>query len=154
MPTDIQERCDTIEACYEFTLSYAAQGLPTDEGSPSGKQLRDHLARAVAALSGIEASCAAALKQEQLAPAEKFQAFFAVLARDAQSTLVAIELVLAQPAISSQLIDNLNASMHLRALLTDVFLIGDVLRARPSAAKSAAQGVQPTEQEKAAASAP
>ena len=43
MPTDIQERCETIEACYEFTLSYAAQGLPTDEGSPSGKQLRDQL---------------------------------------------------------------------------------------------------------------
>ncbi len=66
MPTDIQERCDTIEACYEFTLSYAAQGLLSDEGSPSGKQLRDHLARAVAALRGIDQSCAAAVKQEQL----------------------------------------------------------------------------------------
>ena len=130
MPTDIQERCDTIEACYEFTLSYAAQGLPTDEGSPSGKQLRDHLTRAVAALSGIEDSCAEAVKQEQLAPAEKYQAFFAVLARDARSTLVAIELVLAQPAISSQLIDNLNASMHLRALLTDLFLIAEILELR------------------------
>ena len=130
MPTDIQERCDTIEACYEFTLSYAAQGLPTDEGSPSGKQLRDHLARTVVALSGIEGSCAEAVKQEQLAPAEKYQAFFTVLARDAQSTLVAIELVLAQPAISSQLIDNLNASMHLRALLTDLFLIAEILELR------------------------
>ena len=130
MPTDIQERCDTIEACYEFTLSYAAQGLPTDEGSPSGKQLRDHLARTVVALSGIEGSCAEAVKQEQLAPAEKYQAFFAVLARDAQSTLVAIELVLAQPAISSQLIDNLNASLHLRALLTDLFLIAEILELR------------------------
>jgi hypothetical protein len=130
MPTDIQERCDTIEACYEFTLSYAAQGLPTDEGSPSGKQLRDHLTRAVAALSGIEASCAAAVKQEQLAPADKYKAFFDVLARDAESSLVAIDLVLAQPAISSQLIDNLNASLHLRALLTDLFLIAEILELR------------------------
>jgi hypothetical protein len=32
-----------------------------------------------------------------------------------------------QPAISSQLIDNLNASTHLRALLTDLFLIGEIL---------------------------
>jgi hypothetical protein len=37
-------------------------------------------------------------------------------------------LVLAQPAISSQLIDNLNASIHLRALLTDLFLLGEILR--------------------------
>jgi hypothetical protein len=138
MPTDIQERCDTIEACYEFMLSYAAQGLPTDEGSPSGKQLRDYLARAIGALSGIEASCAAAVKQEQLAPADKYQAFFTVLARDAQSSLVAIELVLAQPGISSQLIDNLNASMHLRALLTDLFLIAEILELRQSQSKAVA----------------
>ena len=36
-------------------------------------------------------------------------------------------LVLAQPAISSQLIDNLNASIHLRALLTDLFLVTEIL---------------------------
>jgi hypothetical protein len=48
--------------------------------------------------------------------------------RDSRDSLAAIELVLAQPAISSQLIDNLNASIHLRALLTDLFLIGEVMR--------------------------
>jgi len=130
MPTDIQERCNTIEACYEFTLSYAAQGFPTDEGSPSGKQVREHLARAAEALRGIEESCAAVVRREQLAPAEKYQAFFAVLARDAQSSLAAMELVLAQPAISSQLVDNLNASIHLRALLADLFLIAEILELR------------------------
>jgi hypothetical protein len=138
MPTDIQERCNTIEACYEFTLSYAAQGLPSDEGSPSGKQVREHLARAAEALRGIEESCAAAVKQEQLAPAGRYQAFFVVLARDAQSSLAAIQLVLAQPAISSQLIDNLNASMHLRALLTDLFLVTEILELRQSQPKAMA----------------
>jgi hypothetical protein len=138
MPTDFQDRCNTIEACYEFTLSYAAQGLPSDEGSPSGKQVRDHLARAVEALRGLEESCAEAIKQEQLAPAEQYQAFFSVLARDAQSSIAAIELVLAQPAISSQLVDNLNASMHLRALLTDLFLIAEILELRQSQAKAIA----------------
>ena len=138
MPTDIQERCDTIEACYEFTLSYAAQGLPTDEGSPSGKQLREHLARAAEALVGIDSSYAAAVKQEQLEPADRYQAFFAVLAQDAKSSRAAIELVLAQPAISSQLIDNLNASIHLRALLTDLFLVSEIFAARHARANTAA----------------
>ena len=132
MPIDLQDRCNTIEACYEFALSYAAQGLPTDQGSPSGKQLRDHLSRAASALRGLEDSCQAAAKQEQLEPADQYQAFFAVLARDAQSSLAAIELVLAQPDIGSQLIDNLNASMHLRALLADLFLIAEILELRQS----------------------
>ena len=53
-----------------------------------------------------------------------------MLDRDARDSLATIELVLAQPAISSQLIDNLNASIHLRALLTDLFLVGEILRAQ------------------------
>jgi hypothetical protein len=50
-----------------------------------------------------------------------------VLGRDADDSLAAIELVLAQPVISSQLIDNLNASIHLRALLTDLFLVSEIV---------------------------
>ena len=36
--------------------------------------------------------------------------------------------MLAQPSISSQLIDNLNASIHVRALLIDLFLIDEILK--------------------------
>jgi hypothetical protein len=53
-----------------------------------------------------------------------------MLENNVRDSLVAVELVLAQPAISSQLIDNLNASSHLRALLTDLFLIGEIVRTR------------------------
>ncbi len=52
----------------------------------------------------------------------------AVLDRDARDAQAAVQLVLAQPVISSQLVDNLNASIHLRALLTDLFLIDEALK--------------------------
>jgi hypothetical protein len=125
MATDIQKQCETIEECYEFTLSYAARGLASEEGS----ELREQLSRAVVAMRGLERSCAQTVAQ-QLAPAGKFEAFFAVLKRDAESALAAMELVLAQPVIGSQLIDNLNASIHLRALLADLFLVTEILDAR------------------------
>jgi len=51
-----------------------------------------------------------------------------VLERDASAAFAAFELVLAQPSISSQVVDNLNASIHVRALLTDVFLIDEILK--------------------------
>ena len=127
MPAEFLDRCDAIEECYEFMLAYAGQGLPSDEGSHAGSQVREFLQRAVNALTGLAESCAKAVAEEGLDPAEKYQAFIAVLERDAQDSLAALELVLAQPAISSQLIDNLNASIHLRALLTDLFLVGDIL---------------------------
>ena len=127
MPAEIRNRCDAVEECYEFMLAYAAQGLPSDQGSKSGGQVREFLHRAVKALAGLSETCVLAVKEEGLEPADKSLAFFAVLDRDARDSLAAIELVLAQPAISSQLIDNLNASIHLRALLTDLFLVDEIL---------------------------
>ncbi len=127
MLADIRERCNTIEECYEFMLAYAAQGLPSDEGSKSGGQVREYLNRAVKAIAGLAENCTAAVKQERWEPAERYYTFFKVLGRDADDSLAAIELALAQPTISSQLIDNLNASIHLRALLTDLFLVSEIV---------------------------
>jgi hypothetical protein len=135
MSADILERCNTIEESYEFMLAYAAQGLPSDEGSRSGGQIREYLVRAAKAISGLAESCTTAAKQERFEPLERYQAFFLVLDRDALDSLAAIELVLAQPAISSQLIDNLNASMHLRALLTDLFLLSEIATTQRTPAK-------------------
>jgi hypothetical protein len=135
MLAEISEHCDTIEECYEFMLAYAAQGLPSDEGSRSGGQIREYLGRAVKAISGLADSCTTAVKQERLDPAEKYRAFFAVLERDASDSLAAIELVLAQPTIGSPLIDNLNASIHLRALLTDLFLLTEIAKTQSTRAK-------------------
>jgi hypothetical protein len=135
MLAEISERCDTIEECYEFMLGYAAQGLPNEEGSHSGGQIREYLGRAVRAMSGLAESCAMAVKQARLEPAERYSSFLTVLDRDARDSLAAIELVLAQRAISSQLIDNLNASIHLRALLTDLFLLSEVVKTLRTPAK-------------------
>jgi hypothetical protein len=131
---EIEERCNTIEECYEFMLAYAAQGLPSDQGSHSGGQIREFLNRAVNALNGLAESYATAVRNEGFEPAGKYQAFLDVLNRDAIDSLAAMELVLVQPAISSQLIDNLNASIHLRALLTDLFLIDELLKIHHQAA--------------------
>jgi len=128
MFTKIWERFEAIEECYEFMLAYAAQGLPRDEGSESGRQVREFLNRAVEALDGLAEGCAITVQEEGRERGDRLEAFLDVLDRDARDSLAAMELVLAQPAISSQLIDNLNASIHLRALLTDVFLLGEVLR--------------------------
>jgi hypothetical protein len=135
MLDDISDRCAAVEECYEFMLAYAAQGLPSDQGSKSGGQLREFLPRAVKALTGLAEACTVAIKEEGLEPADKYFAFFAVLDRDARDSLAAIELVLAQPAISSQLIDNLNASIHLRALLTDLFLVDEIVKSQDRSAR-------------------
>ena len=46
-------RCRAIEEAYEFMLAYAAQGVPNEEGSASGSQIRDFLRKCDAALTGL-----------------------------------------------------------------------------------------------------
>ena len=134
---EITTRCAAIEECYEFMLAYAGQGLNGDEGSGSSGEVRDYLHRAVEALSGLAEAYATAVKQRNLQPAEPYNSFLAVLDRDARDSLAAIQIVLAQATLSSQLIDNLNASIHVRALLTDLFLVDEILKPQRMQAKPA-----------------
>jgi len=110
-------------------LAFAGQGLPAEASGRDGL-IRDFLSRAAGALAGLENAYASEVQALVSSAPEPYAAFQVVLGRDARDSLVAIELVLAQPAISSQLIDNLNASIHLRALLTDLFLIDEILKGR------------------------
>jgi hypothetical protein len=127
---EVADRCNVIEECYEFMLAYAGQGIAGEEGHDS--QIRDFLSRGVKALFGLADVYTAAVN-EGFGPPEQSRAFIAVLDRDARDSLAAMELVLAQRIISSQLIDNLNASIHLRALLTDLFLLDEILKLQQNA---------------------
>lgn len=120
-------RCEAIEECYEFMLAYAAQGIIDDKESGNGAQLRQLLARAIEAVTNI--SQAYARLSDSMGSDEQkiaFEGFLATLALDAEKAHTAMTLVFVQPRISSQLIDNLNASIHIRALLTDLFLLEEI----------------------------
>jgi hypothetical protein len=125
---ELARRADAIEAGYEMMLAYAAQGLPSDQGAANSAQLRDHLTRFDAALNGLAGSYRACAASLGVGPADALEGFLGVVERDAAATQAAIRLVLGQPGISSQMIDNLNASIHVRALLTDVFVVDEILR--------------------------
>ena len=141
MALGLDQLSERIEECYEFTLSYAARGFAGDDGSDQTRLVRDHLTRAVDAMRGLEASCRDAIARDQLEPKEKYETFFAVMQQDAEGAIAAMELVLAQPAIGSQLIDNLNASIHLRALLADLFLVTEALEVRRTKVAAGSNGV-------------
>lgn len=127
---NIQKRCDAIEECYEFMLAFAAQGIFDDQASPHGSQLRELLTRAVEAATGLPEAYSAALSAMGCATSPKYDNFLRVLKADTANALAAMELVLIQARISSQLIDNLNASLHIRTLLTDIFLLDEIVQAQ------------------------
>jgi hypothetical protein len=120
----LTQRIEQIEAGYEYLLAYAAQGRRDDEGS----EVRRTLSQMQAALDGLGADVEKSFATS--GAVTEGTAFLEAVGRDARVAHGAISLVLSRPVIASLLIDNLNASIHLRALLTDLFLIDQALKAQ------------------------
>jgi hypothetical protein len=119
-PKTLADAIDVVEETYEFMLAYAAQGRAREEGGDDG--IRDYLGRAEAGLAIIAAMAPPGSGGDDQA------AFVEVVRQDAARARKAMRFVLAQRAIGSQIIDNLNASIHLRTLLTDLFLLDEALK--------------------------
>jgi hypothetical protein len=118
----LAQRTDVIERGYEYLLAYAAQGRQDDAGT----ELRDTLARMHEALSSMQGSLRAAFVDSPLPSGTRD--FTDAVERDVLVARGAIGLVLGRERITSLLVDNLNASVHVRALLTDLFLIEQALK--------------------------
>lgn len=122
---------DKIEAAYEYMLAYAAQGRDREPvGGGAGPSIRAFLTDMEEAL--VHLASASRLKMADLqASVDALQAlevFGNQLEEDAGRTLAVLRVVLTAPALSSQLIDNLNASVHMRCLLTDIFVLDETIQ--------------------------
>lgn len=124
---ELARRIDIIERGYEYLLAFAAQGRKDEAGS----EARETLLGMHAALDGLDRIVSASTKVDTRSQRHDASAFMAAVRDDALKARGAIAFTLNCATISSQLIDNLNASIHVRALLTDLFLADQALRQAP-----------------------
>jgi len=114
---NIEDDIEVVESGYEFLLAYAAQGRPPQDESGMGPHPRPELEKMLQAMKNV---------MQTLAGTQ--QDFEQVLLDDLRKASAAVSFVLAQKKIGSELVDNLNASIHVRAVLTDFFLYSEVFR--------------------------
>lgn len=123
----LDQAIDVIEGGYEFLLAYAAQGRRTDQGAGGSEGPRARLNAMSEALDDLPGLVRARAASSGRVVESDHSPFFDALTRDAAVAAAAVRLVLAGDEIGSQIVDNLNASIHLRALLTDLFLVDEAL---------------------------
>jgi hypothetical protein len=117
-PQTLADAIDAVAGAYEFMLAYAAQGRVGEESD----DIRGWLGKAEAGLSLI-----ATMTAPNGGSSDEV-AFVDQVRQDATRARITMRFVMAQRAIGSQMIDNLNASIHLRTLLTDLFLLDEALK--------------------------
>lgn len=125
----IEQDIEAIESGYEFLLAFAAQGRPAQNETGPGPHARP-------TIEGI----AAAMKNIATAFADSKDDFEQVVANDCRNAGAAIGFILKQDKIGSEIVDNLNASIHLRAVLTDLFLYSEALKPLDTGAGAGASG--------------
>jgi hypothetical protein len=119
-PLSLADAIDAIEDSYAYMLAYAGQGRAA--GNEGGDhEIRDSLERADVALAIVA-------RLAENGGGEDHAAFVNMVRQDAARARTALRFVLTQKSISSQIVDNLNASIHLRTLLTDLFLLDEALK--------------------------
>ena len=120
----LSESIDNIENAYEFMLTYAARGVQREMENES-PSIRDFLKSLSQTLENINDIFTKVVRGLKLDSKEELFDFINILEEDARKAKSAVDLILSLPSISSQLVDNLNASIHLRALLTSIFIIDE-----------------------------
>lgn len=114
---NLENEIEVIEAGYEFLLAFAAQGRPPQVESGPGPHARTELTAMLDAM-----------KKAGEALAGSSNDFDQVIVADLKKAIAAVGFVLAQPKIGSEVVDNLNASIHLRTVLTDFFLYSEAFK--------------------------
>lgn len=123
---------DTVEEAYEFMLAYAAQGRKSEAGDGGGEsQIRNFLKRFAAALDDVldalpEPGPGSGASDAALGgPAGKD--FVHRFRADAAAARSVVGLLLDRPNITSAMVDNSNGLIAMRAFLTDIFFVDQVV---------------------------
>ena len=115
--SEVEDDIEVIESGYEFLLAYAAQGRPPQDETGPGPHPRPTLEDMVKSMGNL----ASALKDLD-------GDFEQVIVADVKRACAVVNFILSQPKIGSEIIDNLNASNHLRTVLTDLFVYSEALK--------------------------
>ena len=117
----MRDAIDAVEESYEFMLAYAAQGRKREAEDEGVSKIRDYLDRFAAALDAMEAAAPHALAGPAAAAfRDRFLSDLAVM-----RSVVAV--LLNKPSISSDMVDNTNGLIAVRAFLTDLFFIDQAM---------------------------
>jgi hypothetical protein len=126
---EFQSCSNVIEEAYEFMLAYAAQGR-TKENSDTTPNIRSLMTAASSAATQIGSGLGMLEAELDQILDESASGFFEITRADAIKAKKLLNLALSCENITSQLIDNLNASIHLRTLLKDLFVFDEYLTAQ------------------------
>ncbi len=117
----MREAIEVVEESYEFMLAYAAQGRKREPEDESVSRIRQYLTRFACALDQMQEVLPAIL------PSGTGQPFRGRFLDDIAVARSVLALLLEQSSITSDMIDNTNGLIAIRAFMTDLFFVDQAI---------------------------
>ena len=117
-PGGIRQQIEIVEESYEYMLAYAAQGRADEGAGPDGAQIRTFLNQYSSAIESIAGSLDGLADNNPQAAA-----YFDGLKRESAVMDSVVKILLARDNISSEVVDNANGLIAVRAYLTSLFFM-------------------------------
>ena len=117
-PGEIRQQIEIVEESYEYMLAYAAQGRADEGAGPDGAQIRTFLNQYSSAIESIAGSLDGLVDSNPQAAA-----YFDGLKRESAVMDSVVKILLARDNISSEVVDNANGLIAVRAYLTSLFFM-------------------------------
>ena len=114
----IRDQIEKIEEAYEYMLAYAAQGRADEGAGPDGAQIRTFLDQFSDARKKLD-DTTSVIVEENPAAADFIEAFMS----ESKVMGSILKVLLSRKNISSEVIDNTNGLISVRAYLTSLFFL-------------------------------
>jgi hypothetical protein len=114
----IRDQIEKIEEAYEYMLAYAAQGRSDEGAGPDGAQIRTFLKKFSEALTNLDEATPDIVK-ENPAAVDFIEAFTS----ETKVMASILKVLLSRENISSEVVDNTNGLISVRAYLTSLFFL-------------------------------
>ncbi|HIF57972.1 MAG TPA: hypothetical protein EYQ26_00540 [Rhodospirillales bacterium] len=114
----IRDQIEKIEEAYEYMLAYAAQGRAEEGAGADGAQIRTFLKQFSAALTALEEATSLIIDENPAAGG-----FIEVFISESKVMASILLVLLARENLSSEVIDNTNGLISVRAYLTSLFFL-------------------------------
>jgi len=115
---DIRQNIEEVEEAYEFMLAYAAQGRAEEGAGADGAQIRTFLKKFSAAVDSISEALEEIIQNN----AEAID-FVNGLRIESATIASVLKIILERENISSEVVDNANGLISVRAYLTSLFFM-------------------------------
>lgn len=123
---ELQAHIESAEEAYEFLISYAGKGLDHEQPAGMSEEVRGYVRQLDEAFAGAHAAALAITDEHDLEGETHYRAMLDRLADEIDEAREVLQLLAAQPVITSAQVDDVNGMSVFQSVVMKLFFLDEL----------------------------